>query len=285
MADGVRPERFGPFLQQGFGFRGNPAGWRDVPLTGSYSFQAGWMEPINAPSGFLFRSTYVEAQGNAEISPYQADIGTAFNLKPIRFLEAGVGYNRLLFHKSLVGFPAQGPPSQWRAMELIRADVREWAGADVFTFQGNATVNMGRLQLHAGAQRELWDVDASEHEFLVEYQTDFLIRKRDRINSVYGQLHLNLEPYLAFLGFTMRGFTLRQQFWWTSQTELQQHLVSGGISGLRWGRNSGRRYRGLDVFTGWWLEHPQVPGDAGTKSLYLNLQWVWNIQVLRLSAN
>jgi hypothetical protein len=284
----VRPKRFGPFLQQGIELDGSPAGFRQTPTFGAYNFQAGWIEPIGVLPWGIFRGTYVETQGNATLSPYFSDVGTIFNLKPIRFVEIGLGYNRLLFHYSLAGFQGtQLPePDRWRTLDILRSDSLEAAGADVFTFHSNFTVDLARLQLHAGGFRSLWDVDVRDaRDIFFEYRSGLLVRKRDRINSLYGQALLNLEPHLGFLGFMARGVEVRDQYWWTSQTGLSQHLLSAGFSGWRWGRNSGRLYRGLDALLGFWISHPQLDNRPWQERLHVSLIWTWNVQILNLTED
>ncbi len=290
-ADDVRPIRFGPYLQQSVTLAGNPVGWRYVPPNGSYGFQAGWIEPIGPPTDGLFRGTYLEAEASATASPFESDAGTGFNLKPLRFLEGGIKYNRVLFPNTLVGFnPPDGAPNnwlpnvdQWRAFDILEAGLRETAGADVFTFHGSATVDLGRLQLHAGGFRSLWDVDVQDQEIIFEYNSNLLIRKRDRLSSLYGQAFLDLEPYLHAGPFTLRGFTVRDQYWSTTETGQQQNLASVGFTDLRLGHNTGRRYRGLDGFVGFWTDHPQLDNLGGWEHLRLNFEWVWNVQILHLT--
>src|SRR6185369_16088398 len=97
-------QRFGPFLQQSMALQGNPAGYARIFPFAAYNLQAGWMEPIAILPWPLFRGSYLETQGNATVSPYQTDFGIAFNLKPIRFFEFGLAYNRLFFPTTLAGF-------------------------------------------------------------------------------------------------------------------------------------------------------------------------------------
>src|SRR6185295_18806521 len=119
---------------QGFLLEGSPFGSRYLPPSGSYNLQAGWMEPINILPSPLFRGTYLETQSNATLSAYQSDVGVVFNIKPIRFLEGGIGYNRLLFPYSLLGFNNGGnrdslpDPAQWRTTEILSARKREAVG-------------------------------------------------------------------------------------------------------------------------------------------------------------
>jgi hypothetical protein len=285
--DGAQILRFGPFLQQGFTLEGSPAGYRYLPPSGSYNFQAGWMEPISILPKALFRGTYLETQGNATLSPYQADIGVVFNLRPIRFLEGGLGYNRLLFPNTLIGFHGDSLPglASWRTKEILGTGNREIAGADVFTFHVNATMNAGWFELRAGGFRSLWDVQVSDRDIFLEYHSGFLMKKRDRINSMYAQAMFNLEPYFQWEGFTARGLAIRDQYWWTTRTGLSQNLVSAGLTGFRRGHNDDRSYHGLDGLIGFWTDNPQLNGQDWWKHFYLSLQWTWNIQILHLGEN
>src|SRR5690606_41855562 len=75
-ADGVRPQRFGPFLQQSLIAQGNPSGYDRIYPFGAYNLQAGWMEPIAALPWPVVRGSYLETQANATAPPYQADFVT-----------------------------------------------------------------------------------------------------------------------------------------------------------------------------------------------------------------
>lgn len=291
LADGVRPQRFGPFLQQSVAVSGNPSGYgRIFPFAG-YNLQAGWMEPIAVLPWPLFRGSYLETQGNATASPYQTDFGIAFNLKPIRFLEFGIGYNRLFFPNTLAayGYPDTSDPSRlpeksrWRPTRIFGADHLTTAGADIFTYQANITVNAGPLQLHGGGFYSMWDVDAPTQNFVLEYRSGLLIRKQDRIGGAYAQGLFRPEGGMEFLGFSADGFGVRNQLWWTVQTELSQNLLSAGFSGLRRGQNENKLYRGLEGWVGYWTWHPQLAGSDPWKKLHLMLQWTWNIQILDLT--
>jgi hypothetical protein len=290
-ADGVRPQRFGPFLQQSLLAQGNPTGYaRNFPFA-AYNLQAGWMEPIAALPWPLFRGSYIETQGNATISPYQTDFGIAFNLKPLRFFEFGLAYNRLFFPNTLAGFnypdtantDVLPPRSRWRPQEILGVDHLTAAGADIFTYQGNLTFNAGPIQLHGGGSYSLWAVDTRTHDLILEYRSGLLIKRHDRIGSVNAQALVRPDSGLGFLGFTANGFGIRNQLWWTVQTELSQNLLSAGFSGMRRGHNGSRLYRGVDGWVGYWTWHPQLADQKPWQKLYLSLQWTWNIQILDLT--
>ena len=290
-ADGIRPQRFGPFLQQSVSVQGNPAGSDFIYPFADYNLQAGWLEPIAILPSPLFKGSYIEAQGNATVSPYQYDFGIAFNLKPIRFFEFGLAYNRLVFPYTLAGFtapdsaPTNWVPNNhlWQPTEILGADHLEAAGTDIFTYQANLTFDVGPVQLHGGGFYSLWDVDVQSADVVIEYQTGLLIRPQDRIGSSYVQTMMVPDADSAFLGFTARGWALRNQYWWTVQTDLSQNLVSTGFIGLRRGWNNGRLYRGLDGWVGYWNEHTQLTGKEWWQKVNVNLQWTWNIQILDLT--
>ena len=215
------------------------------------------------------------------------------NFKPIRFLEGGVGYNRLLFPYTLLGFswPAGAGngwvPSveQWRTTQISSGRKNESVGADIFTYQANFTMDVGKVQLHAGAFRSLWDVDVQDRDVVLEYRSGLLIQRRDRINSTYAQMLLKLDPTSEWLGFRASGFEIRDQYWWVTHTGLTQNIVSAVLSGLRRGRNNDRAYHGLDILIGGWTDHPQFEGHEWWTRLYLNLRWTWNIQILHLGED
>lgn len=290
-ADGVRPQRFGPFLQQGVTMKGNPAGYSRIFPFADYNLQAGWMEPVAVLPWPLFRGSYIETQGNATVSPYQTDFGIAFNLKPVRFFEFGLGYNRLFFPNTLAGFdapdsssPARLPDKAlWRPAEVFGADRLSAAGADIFTYQANLTFDLGPLQLHGGSSYSLWAVDTRRHDLVLEYHSGLLIKRHDRIGSLYAHALFHPDSGLGALGFTMDGFGARNQLWWTVQTGLSQNLLSTGLSGMRYGKNGSRLYRGLDLWVGYWTWHPQLADADAWRKFNVSLEWTWNIQILDLT--
>jgi hypothetical protein len=289
-ADGVRPQRFGPFLQQSATVQGNPSGYARIFPFAAYNLQAGWMEPIAVLPWPVFRGSYIETQGNATFSPYQTDFGIAFNLKPIRFFEFGLGYNRLFFPNTLAGFttPDTARPdllpekSRWRPTGIFGADHLTAAGADIFTYQANLTVNAGPVQLHGGGSYSMWDVDSRTNNLVLEYRSGLLIKRQDRIGSLTTQMLYRPDSGMGMLGLTAQGFGVRNQLWWTVQTNLSQNLLSAGFSGLRRGWNGGRLYRGLDGWVGYWTWHPQLTNREPWQKLQVNLVWTWNIQILDL---
>lgn len=289
--EGVRPQRFGPFLQQSATVHGNPTGYARIFPFGAYNLQAGWMEPIAALPWPVFRGSYIETQGNATFSPYQTDFGIAFNIRPVRFFEFGLGYNRLFFPNTLAGFstpdsaPAGWLPqrSRWRPTEIFGVDHLSAAGADIFTYQANVTARAGPLQLHGGSSYSMWAVDTRTHDLVLEYRSGLLIKRHDRIGSLHAQALLAPDSGLGFMGFSAQGFGVRNQLWWTVQTDLSQSLVSAGFTGLRRGRNGGKLYRGLDGWIGYWTWHPQLTNQKAWQKLDLSLIWTWNIQILDLT--
>jgi hypothetical protein len=286
-ADSVKPLSYGPFFMNQLSSTLSPTGYEYVMDNALYHFQVGWMEPLSMGSQGLFRETYLETSGNLNISPFLSDIGTTFNLKPIRYLEVGLSYNRLLFHNTMVTFDrTESKPfpnlEEWRPANIIARQKKEPGGADVFTFQTNLTVDIGPAQLYLFGSRTLWDIDAQGNDFVYEYDTDILLRTRDRVNSVLAQLSWDLRPHSLYSRVSFSGLSLRSQYWYTTQTRLEKNLVSGGITGFRFGRNPERQRRGLDLSVGYWTLHEQLPADDWVKSLVLMGDWKWNIQFLKI---
>jgi hypothetical protein len=270
--------------------QGNPSGYARIFPFAAYALQTGWMEPIAVLPWPLFHGSYIETQGNATFSPYQTDFGIAFNLKPIRFFEFGLGYNRLFFPNTLAGFstpdtanPGRLPEKErWRPTGIFGVDHLSTAGADIFSYQANLTLNAGPIQLHGGSSYSMWDVDTRTHDLILEYRSGLLIKQHDRIGSLYSQALYRPDSGMGLMGFTAQGFGVRNQLWWTVQTDLSQNLLSVGFSGLRRGWNGDKLYRGLDGWVGYWTWHPQLTNREVWQKLNLNLQWTWNIQILDL---
>lgn len=284
-ADSVKPLMFGPFFLNQISGMASPAGYDYVLSNGLYHFQAGWIEPIGQGRDGFFNETYFETNGNLNVSPFTTDIGTTFNLKPIRYLEVGLSYNRMMFHNSLVSFATLPDERQYRPDEII-SHAKELGGADIFTYQANLTFDFGPAQLYLQGSRALWDTDAKGKSFFFEYGDGLILSTRGRVNKFLAQTVLDLQPKTVFRAISFIGFAIRDQYWMTDESEdgqgIERNLVSAGITGLRFGRNSRLQRRGLDLSVGFWTLHDQIPKGDFAKSLVLVADWQWNIHVLKI---
>ena len=255
-ADSVKPLQFGPFFMNQISMVGSPAGYDYALTNGFYHFQVGWFEPIAQGKDGIFGETYFETNGNLNVSPFTSDVGTTFNVKPLRYLELGLSYNRMVFHNSMVSFPATKDEKQ-PAKELYRPDqvlshsTKEMGGADIFTYQANLTFDLGPTQFYFAGSRTLWDIDAKGKGYVYEYGDGLLLAIRDRVNNFMAQATLDLRPHSVFRKLSFVGFTVRDQYWHTDQTELEKNLVSAGITGFRLGHNPRFQRRGLDLSVGY----------------------------------
>lgn len=284
-ADTVKPIHFGPFFMNQITAAGGPMGYDYVLTNGFYHFQVGWIEPMSQEKTGLFMGTYFESNGNVNVSPYTSDVGTTFNLKPLRYLEMGLSYNRMMFHNSLVSFAR--PDGSKVDKKLYRPDqltlfAKSPGGADIFSYQANLTIDLGRAQFYQYASRSLWDVDAEGKDYFFEYGDGLLMATRDRVNYFITQLTFDLRQLSVFSQVSFVGLAVRNQYWITDQTEIQKNLVSAGITGLRIGRNPRQHRRGLDFSIGYFTLHDQLPDNDFAKSLVLIADWQWNIQVLKI---
>lgn len=262
---------------------GSPAGYDYMLTNGYYHFEVGWNEPFSQSSRGFFGQTYFETSGNLNVSPFTSDLGTSFNLKPFRYLEFGLGYNRLLFHNSMISFQDSSIPDKSRyTPKAVLSGSKDLAGADIFTYQANLTFNILRTQLYLYVSRVLWDIDATGKNFVFEYGDGMLIKRRDRVNNLLAQYSLDLQPWSLFRRNSFTGFVLRNQYWSTAQTGIERNMVSFGITGLRWGRNPERQRRGLDLSLGYWTLHDQIPAGEVAKSFVLLADWKWNIHFLKI---
>lgn len=280
-ADSVKPLLFGPFFMNQLSMETSPAGYDYVLTNGFYHFQVGWIEPITQDAGGIFGETYFETNGNLNISPFTSDLGTAFNVKPIRYLELGLSYNRMLFHKSMVTFETRPDKELYRPDEVLGKH-SELGGADIFTYQANLTINIGPAQLYISDSLALWDIDAKGKYYAYEYGDGLLVSTRDRVNTVMAQATFDLRPHSIFRKVSFVGFAIRDQYWRTVKSEQSKNLVSAGITGFRVGRNSRFQRRGLDLSLGYWTRHDQIPSGNFVKSLMILADWQWNIHVLKI---
>ena len=285
-ADTVKPLLFGPFFLNQISLSGSPAGYDYILTNGLYHFQVGWIEPIAQGSEGIFSETYFETDGNFNVSPFTSDIGTTFNVKPLRYLEVGLSYNRMLFLNSMVSFaiPGGGLPDKglYRPDEILSRH-KELGGADIFSYHGNLTFDVGPAQLYLSDSLTLLDIDAKGKDFVYEYGDGLLVSIRDRVNHAMAQISYDLRPHSVFHTLSFVGLALRDQYWSTShQTRIKKNLVSGGITGIRFGQNSQFQRRGLDLSLGYWTLHDQLPSGDFAKSWMIIADWQWNIHVLRI---
>jgi hypothetical protein len=281
--DSVKPLLFGPFFMNQVSVAGSPAGYDYMLTNGFYHFEVGWNEPFSENSQGFFGQTYFETSGNLNVSPFTSDLGTSFNLKPFRYLEFGLSYNRLVFHNSMISFQDSLIPDKSRySPDAIFSGSKDLAGADIFTYQANFTFNILRTQLYLYASRALWDIDATGKKFVFEYGDGLLIKRRDRVNNLLAQYSIDLQPWSLFRRNSFTGLVLRNQYWSTAQTGLERNMVSFGITGLRRGRNPERQRRGLDLSVGYWTQHDQIPAGDVAKSFVLLADWKWNIHFLKI---
>ncbi len=286
LADSIKPLIFGPFFMNQVNVTASPLGYDYVLTNGFYHFQAGWVEPLSESRKGIFGQTYFETNGNVNISPFTSDIGTTFNVKPIRYLEMGLSYNRMLYHNSLLSFVSdtsgRAPDKTDYLPRKVLTYAKELGGADVFTYQANLTFDMGNAQLYLYAARTLWDIDAKGESFAFEYGDEFLIATRDRVNNAVAQLSFDLRPWSLFKTVSFIGFDLRNEYWLSDHTELSKNLVSIGLNGFRFGRNPEHQRRGLDVRLGYWTLHDQIPSGDVAKSFLIMADWKWNIHFLKM---
>ncbi len=270
--------RFGPYVVNSLSAAMTPfATDLSLPHLG-YHFKLGWMEPIVWEPGSIFHATYFESIVKANITPYQADVGTAFNIKPLRFLDVGLSYNRLQFLKSRVTFASEEalPPTQsWRP-DRIHTRNGGWGGADVFTFNLGLTVKMQRLTLLGRGTHALWDVKSRGGAYVFEYRNNMLIRTSDRINMLEAQAHFNLNPWAPI------SLKATNKYWNANRSGVEQNRIAAGFTGLRWGTNGRNEKRGLDLLLGKWTLHPHVSTRSLKDSFVLILDWSWDVRFLEI---
>lgn len=284
-ADTVKPLLFGPFFMNQISITGSPAGYDYILTNGFYHFQVGWIEPISQGSSGLFSETYFETDGNLNVSPFTSDVGTTFNVKPLRYLELGLSYNRMLFHNSMVSFASPNgvlPDKELYRPDQILTSDKDFGGADIFTYHANLTFDIGPAQFYLSGSRTLWDIDAEGKDYVYEYGDGLLLAIRDRVDNFMGQATFDLRPHSVFRAMSFVGFAVRDQYWSTDQSGLKKNLVSGGITGIRLGQNSRFQRRGLDLSLGYWTLHDQIPSGSFAKSWVIIADWQWNIHVLRI---
>lgn len=276
--------RFGPYMFNEMKAGASPVADDRVLPYGSYRLQFGWIEPITTGESYA-SCTFIETDAHLDVSPYQTDVGTTFSLKPFRIFEFGLTYNRLLFNGSLVGFNRNADQtfpsrSEWSAGRVLSDQPGKISGADIFTFQAAMNWKVSAVSAYLAASRSLWDVDYAGKELIYEFESDLLIKKRDRIHNVVGELRLDLPEWAWLKPFTLQGIMLQNRYWYTTQTRLEKNLVSFGFSGFRYGKNGAFQKRGSDIFIGYFTANPQLENAEPWQRLYVGLDWKWSVDFL-----
>jgi hypothetical protein len=286
--EGFQDIRFGPYVYNELKMGLSPIGNTHILPIGTYRLQFGWIEPISTVGQTYANCTFLETDAHIDISPYQTDVGTTFSLKPFRIFEFGLTYNRLVFNESLVGFnyePNGQLPSvrSWSAESILGRQPAAGVGADVFTFNAAFHLKVSRLSISIDGSRALWDVDIADSELLYEYASDLLIKKRDRIHQLNSELRFHFSPWKFLQPFSLEGLTLQDRYIYTVQTKLEKNLIAFGLFGFRYGTNTPKQKRGLDLTFGYLTDHPQLVDADFANRLYLSADWKWNVDFLSAS--
>jgi hypothetical protein len=276
--------RFGPYVFNEMQAGISPVADDRVLPFGSYRLQVGWIEPITIGASYA-SCTFIETDAHVDVSPYQTDVGTTFSVKPFRLFELGITYNRLLFNGSMVGYNLLAgnglPPAQdWSAGRILSNQPGKANGADIFTFQAALHLKVSAVSAYLAASRALWDIDVSDKELVYEYESDLLIKKRDRIHKVTGELHLALPTWEWLKPFSLQGLFLQNRYWYTTQTRLEKNLVSFGLAGFRHGTNTPFQKRGIDISLGYFTANPQLDQAEPWQRLYISTDWKWTVDFL-----
>jgi hypothetical protein len=286
--EGFQDIRFGPYVYNELLMGMSPVGDDRVLPIGSYRLQIGWIEPITLDGQSYANCTFIETDGHFDVSPYQTDFGTTFSIKPFRIFEFGLTYNRLIFNESLVGFD-YGPDGQlplaksWSAGNVLGHQPASGVGADVFTFNAAFHLKVSRLSISVDGSRSLWDVDIVANELLYEYASDLLIKKRDRIHRLTSEIRFHLPDWNLIKPFSLQGITFQDRYVYTNQTRLEKNLLAFGLAGFRFGSDSHKQKRGLDLTLGYFTDHPQLKNADFPNRLYLSAEWKWNVDFLSAS--
>ncbi len=273
------PLRFGPFMSNNVSAISGLGTLESVLPNAAYTLELGWLEPISADSGGIFHQTRLETNVGFYASPYQIDVSTTFRVHPLSFFGMGLTYNRLLYLGTMVAFETEPPQSEWRPGEILRqawGNGGQFGGADIFEFEGQLNFAWSRLHLNLVARTQMWDINVRSREYAYETHNDFLIRTQDHIYTLLTRFQVDLEPWSKV------NLVLQDRMARTRHTGHFRRRWLAGISGLRFGKDTARQSRGLELLAGYYLDHPHRDRVAFPASFVVIADYHWNLRFASL---
>lgn len=245
-----------------------PFAYEMDPVNGTYQFEAGWIEPLGSTTGET-EHPYLNPVLALDASPYNSNYFALFRVKPVPYLLVGAGYKRLLYHGTLVPFDTLPPEPDWRLTEILAMvpEHSQPAGGDIFIFQADLLLPSSFITLQASAAAELWDVDAKGKSHIYEYQNSILLAADDVLHQ--WDISLMLFPN------SLVSPTLKDEYTGAVHSKVKKNKVSAGITGYPLNRKHGVA---MDIFAGYWIQHPHV--DGGVQALTLTGNLVWNVKLI-----
>ncbi len=280
-------QHFGPFTTNEFNLIGTPFGYRDALPNGTYQVRVGWMEPLAEKANEYIGATFLETIGTIDVSPYEIDVGTGFNLRLFKILGLGLKYHRLFFNNTMVSFSVQADSSRrdnvplvpesykWRPSRVIDRVINlqgESGGADVFTFEFQLRGDALPVKWQLSLQHELWDVDAAGKSHVYEYTNDVLIRSQDKVSQLGVRL-IWVHP----LGIPINPI-LENQYWYIQGTELQKDALTAGLSFDGGSYSSDIKQNDIEINMGFWMLHPRLEDRSILERMIIGITWHYQLK-------
>jgi hypothetical protein len=263
----VPAQQFGGYMQHSLSATGTPN--TATISTGSYHFQAGWLEPLydcdEVTQGIPYLSSTVQLDASIFYSHYSA----LFNIGILKWLKTGIGYTKVLYHKSLLDYDGLAPRSEWSPQSVL-SDLRDnrgaVSGADVFSYTLSFSIPTSLVRFHSSIRREQWNIE-THAPYVYDYKNGILVQNQEKYTYVIGELRL--FPDQTF------SPTLRNTYMHTDISAYHTNLLQFGFPSIG-------LYKGLymSAYAGNWTQHPQVEAWSW-EGIDFQLELTWAVQFLR----
>ncbi len=239
---------------------------------GNFNLEAGWIEPIIQNPNSTFKNTYLNPVMGFDVSPYHSNYWAVFRTKFLPWALVGAGYKRLLYHGTLIGFDSMPPnKADWRSSSILQ-DIPisgELAGADIFFFQFNVHLNLGFGTLQLNEVTELWNVDAVDNNFIYQFNSDLLIQVQDNVHY--------FETALLLFEDSKFSPVIKNEFLYAREIDIIKNKTSLGICELPL---SQKHAISMDLYWGYWTNHPHLKIDDFLESLTITAHFIWDVKLL-----
>lgn len=221
-----KPAFFGAYVDQSFTFGLSPFSVTKSLTNGHYSLELGWLEPVSSTSKGLFGSTFLNPSVAMTASPYSSSYAFSFNYRFLHWIEFATVYNRILYHKSLIGWDSVPSPSKWQASSVLERLPSDGiiSGADVFVFRTRGMYECGIFAWQGLVALEQWNINADGNRFIYDFSHDMLLERRSNIYSYLSSVTLTPNAKWPFFVGVIGT--------WIEQTDNLRNTIGLGITSV-----------------------------------------------------
>ncbi|MBF0430820.1 MAG: hypothetical protein HQK83_06045 [Fibrobacteria bacterium] len=250
---------------------------------GSYTLEAGWIEPFFNSQSKDFYYTYMNPSVNVQIYPYSSLFTAFFNMRFIKFAQFGMGYKRLFFHGTMMAYDRRPQLEDWKPLELLK-DIPEnlqVGGADIFFYQFGFSIPLKVVNFNFLGSSEHWDVATEGFSHVYLYSYDILIESQDQIYQVNTELEFlpgkNYSPIIKNNFLTTKSPTIQNSKITSDQVGYMKNSIIFGLSRIP----ISKKFKiSMDIYTGYWTTHPHIHKTHFFKPLILSADLDWDITLV-----